>query len=334
MNLDDELALQSRIDELQQALLRSQQATAKAKAKTEELVAAIYQAAKDAAIAHPPKPVKPARDTRKKKPEVALIHATDWQLGKQTVSYDMDTCRKRIERFTDKVLQITEIQRQDHPVREAVLMLGGDMVEGGGNIFPSQVHEIEAYLFEQIFATVEIAEHMIRRLAGDFKLKVVCEWGNHGRLGRYGDTTHAGDNADRIIYRMLEDRTKHMGIEWQASMDWYQHFMIGNYSVLLVHGDEIKSFSGTPLFAIIKRVSAWAAGIIPGWNGDCYMGHWHNPASMTIGNGNRVYITGSPESGNIYAQEHLAAQSKPSQRLHFIDPEAGRVTSEWLVWLD
>ena len=334
MSLDEELELRAQIEELRQALLRSQQATAKAKAKTDELVAAVYMAAKDAAVAHPPKPAPVAQDKRKKRPEVALIHATDWQLGKRTPSFDIDTCAKRISTFTDKVMQITDIQRQDHPVKDAVIMLGGDMVEGGGNIFPSQVHEIEAHLYEQIFATVEIAELMIRRLAGHFQnVKVVCEFGNHGRLGRYGDSTHGGDNADRIVYRILQDRTRHMNLDWQASYDWYQHFAIGNYRVLLVHGDEIRSFSGTPLFAIIKRVSAWAAGVVPQFD-DCYMGHWHNPLSVTLGNGNRAFVTGSPESGNIYAQEHLAAQARPSQRLHFIDPDRGRVASEYVVWLD
>jgi hypothetical protein len=53
-----------------------------------------------------------------------------------------------------------------------------------------------------------------------------------------------------------------------------------------------------------------------------------------IGNGNRFFITGSPESGNVYAQEHLAAVARPSQRLHFIDPERGQVASEYVVWLD
>ena len=127
-------------------------------------------------------------------------------------------------------------------------------------------------------------------------------------------------------------RKQWIDLDWQLSDDWYQHFNIGKYRVLLVHGDEIRSFSGTPLFAIIKRVTAWGAGVVPAFD-DCYMGHWHNPLSVTLGNGNRAFITGSPESGNVYAQEHLAAQARPSQRLHFIDPHKGRVTSEHVIWL-
>jgi hypothetical protein len=137
-----------------------------------------------------------------------------------------------------------------------------------------------------------------------------------------------------MAYQIVKDRTNTLtNVSWQMSEAWHQTFSIGAYKVLLVHGDEIRTYSGTPLFGIIKRVSAWAAGIVPEFH-DCYMGHWHNPASITIGNGGRVFITGSTESGNIYAAEHLAAQARPSQRLHFIDPKAGRVASEYVLWLD
>lgn len=334
MALDEELNLAKEVDEYRAALKRAQVAHAKEKLKTEQIVAAVYQAARDAALSvKPPKAIKPAKDTRKGKAEVALIHATDWQLGKKTVSYGVSTCADRMERFTEKVLHISDIQRKHHPVREAVLMLGGDMVEGL-DIFPGQAWEIEAHLFEQLFEAARIIEQMVRTLGQSFeKVRVICEFGNHGRIGRYG-VNPRGDNIDRMAYKIAEDRTKDVtNVTWQHSDDWYQHFSIGKYRVLLVHGDEIRTYSGTPLFGIIKRVSAWAAGIVPDFD-DCYMGHWHNPASITIGNGNRVFITGSPESGNVYAQEHLAAQARPSQRLHFIDPEQGRVASEYVIWLD
>jgi hypothetical protein len=332
--VEQELALFQQIEDLQAALKRAQIAHAREKAKTDAIVEAVYTAARDASIAQPtPKPIIPKRDTRKGRAEVALIHATDWQLGKKTASYGVTTCAERIARFAEKIVRITEIQRKDHPVRDAVLMLGGDMVEGL-DIFPGQAWEIEAHLFEQLFEAAAIMEKLVRTTAAHFEnVRVVCEFGNHGRIGRYG-VNPRGDNIDRMAYKIVQDRIGNLkNVEWQASDQWYQHVEIGKYRVLLVHGDEIRTYSGTPLFGIIKRVSAWAAGIVPEFD-DCYMGHWHNPASITIGNGNRVFITGSTESGNVYAQEHLAAQARPSQRLHFIDPERGQVASEYVVWLD
>jgi len=334
MSINNELDDAQRLEELQAALARAQRKIADEKNRTDEIVNAIYRAARDAALAvKTPKPILPPKDKRKGKPEVALLHATDWQLGKRTADYSIEVCGQRIDRFAEKVLSITEIQRKDHPVREAVLMLGGDMVEGI-DIFPGQAWELDGHLFEQLFSASQIMERLVRTLAANFEtVRVICEFGNHGRIGRYG-VNPKGDNVDRMAYKITQDRTTDLKtVIWQASNDWYQHFTIGGYRVLLVHGDEIRSYSGTPLFAIIKRVSAWAAGIVPTFD-DCYMGHWHNPLSVTLGNGNRAFITGSPESSNIYAAEHLAAQSKPSQRLHFIDPVKGRVASEYVVWLD
>jgi hypothetical protein len=53
-----------------------------------------------------------------------------------------------------------------------------------------------------------------------------------------------------------------------------------------------------------------------------------------MANGGRIFVSGSPESESVYAAEFIAAKGKPSQRLHFIDPEKARVTAEYVVWLD
>jgi hypothetical protein len=58
------------------------------------------------------------------------------------------------------------------------------------------------------------------------------------------------------------------------------------------------------------------------------------PGSYSLPNGGRVFLTGSTESGSEYAREFVAATGQPSQRLHFIDPEAGRVAAEYVLWLD
>lgn len=334
MALADEAKELHSIEELREALKRANVLNLRLKHKTSELVAAVHQAAKDAALSTPPIKVKPpTKDTRKGKPEVALIHCTDWQLGKRTVSYGKETCADRIERFVEKCLHITDIQRKHHPVRECVLLLGGDMVEGLG-IFPGQAWEVDALLYEQLFETSRIISQTVATLASHFEqVNVVCEYGNHGRIGRKGEMP-AGDNIDRIAYEIARNKVGHLTGQWISSDSWYQIFEIGNYRGLLVHGDEIKSFGGnTPAFGILRKVNAWAGGVIEDFN-DCYMGHWHTPMSLTMSNGGRIFVTGSPESHNEYAREFVAATGIPSQRLHFIDPDKGRVAAEYVIWLD
>jgi hypothetical protein len=334
MSLRDELNEASVVEELQTALKKAQNKLAKREEDREALVLAVYKAARDAALAlKTPKPILPKKDRRTKKAEVALIHATDWQLGKKTVSYDVATCDRRMEQLAEKVIRITNIQRADHPVREAVLLLGGDMVENV-DLFPGQAFEIEAHLYDQLFETVRIIEKLVRTLSANFeKVRVVCEYGNHGRIGKYG-VNPKGDNIDRMSYRIAADRTASIpNVSWQMSDAGHQIFEIGNYRGLLVHGDEIRSFGGTPIFAIVKRFTSWSSGVMPDFH-EGFMGHYHVPLSLTLPNSARVYVTGSPESGSVYATETIGALGKPSQRLHFIDPEKAITTAEFVLWLD
>lgn len=323
------------IDDLQKLLRKTQAEAARNKRRTDDMVEAVYQAASAAARASGRGLAvkRPPVDKRRTKPEVALIHATDWQLGKKTASYDIATCDRRMDQFVDKVIRITNIQRADHPVREAVLMLGGDMVENT-DLFAGQAWEIEAHLFEQLFETARIIEKMVRTLAGEFeKLRVVCEYGNHGRIGRFG-VLPKGDNVDRMAYRIAADRTTELkNVAWQMSDAGYQHFTIGKYRCLLVHGDEIRSMGNTPIFSILRRFTSWSSGVMPDFD-EAFMGHYHTPLSLTLPNSSRVYVTGSSESGSVYATETIGAVGKPSQRLHFISPEKGHTTAEFIVWLD
>ena len=66
-----------------------------------------------------------------------------------------------------------------------------------------------------------------------------------------------------------------------------------------------------------------------------YGGHYHTHAELPLANGEgSFYQTGSTESDNRYAGIMLAASATPSQRLHFIDAEQGRVTAQYKVFLD
>jgi len=337
MTLKKEIAEADELEQLREALRRSLANEAKLRRRADDFVEAIYRAAKDAALASKkPKPVpKPRKDRRSDYGEIALIHTTDYQAGKKTTTFNLEVLRERIELFGEKVIQLTEIQRAHHPVREAVLMLGGDMVEGL-TVFPGQSFEVEAHLFDQLFEVTSIIEFLIRSLADNFeKLSVVCEFGNHGRIGRKGDLP-AADNIDRIAYQIVRENVKDLKIGWQASDNFYQIVKVGAaYRALLFHGDEVNSYGGAiPAYGIIKKVSAWASGVLGETFTDAYCGHFHSVMTLPLPNGGRVFVTGSPESDNTYAKAFVAATSRPSQRLHFIDSQKPKVTAEYVVWLD
>ena len=335
--IGDDLDFVRENTELRAANARLQRANARLKEKQADLVEAVYTAAKDAAVAvGTPKPVpRPGRD-RRRSPEVALLHVTDWQLGKHSESYSTAICEERVRLAVQKTIKLAEIQRADHPVREVHVALGGDLVENV-TIFPGQVWEVDSNAFSQVFAAAALVEQVIVSLLAAFESVTVWEVsGNHGRIGRKGDSPRE-DNLDRIVGRIARERltTFDKRLTWEPPAGWYSVMEVGAYRALLVHGDQVKSWGGnTPVHGLLKKANAWSSGAIPEQFQDLYLGHLHQPMTFQMANGGLVYMTPSTESGSAYAREFMAAHGRPGQRLHFIDPARARVTAEYLLWLD
>lgn len=328
----------SDVTELRNALIRVQKQLQKTKQRTDELVEATQTAAYDAMLSmgkieSVPKYVQ---DKRKSKPEVALWHMTDWQGAKRTTSYNSEVMRQRVMSFAEKAVRVTDIQRADHPVKEVVIMFGGDMVEGLFN-FPSQAFEIDSTLFEQYVNVSRLCVDVVRFALSNYeKVTVVPEWGNHGRIGSKRDNVPRSDNFDRMCYelarQLLQDEKR---LTWQECPEDIQRVEIGNYRALLIHGDEVGRNGFASPGAIVQHANRWRSGAYPWDFRDVYIGHYHTHAEWAMANGKgAVYQTGSTESDNRYAGVNLAASAIPSQRLHFVDPDKGRVTAAYKIWLD
>jgi hypothetical protein len=327
------------LDELREVIFRLQKQLKKSKEKTEDLVEATYQGAYDAYVATGSfKPIsEPKVLTKSKKTnEVALWHLTDWQGAKQTTTYNSKVMERRVMEFAEKAVKITEIQRADHPVNECVIAFGGDMVEGLFN-FPTQVFEVDSTLFEQYVNVSRLIVDVVRFALSNYsKVKVVAEWGNHGRIGSKRDAVPRSDNFDRMCYEFARQLLKgEKRLIWEASPEDIQRIEIGNYRALLIHGDEVGRNGFASPGAIVQHINRWRSGSYAWEFRDVYIGHYHTHAEWALANGlGSVYQTGSTESDNRYAGVMLAASATPSQRLHFIDPVKGRVTASYKVWLD
>jgi hypothetical protein len=326
------------IAELRRALQRTQKQLQQAKQRTDELVEATIQASYDAVLAVGGIPTikEPETDKRRTKSEVALWHLTDWQGAKRTPTYDSEIMRKRVMKFAEKAVRITDIQRADHPVKELTIMFGGDMVEGLFN-FPGQVFEIDSTLFEQYVNVSRLLVEVVRYALTNYeKVCVVPEWGNHGRIGSKRDNVPRSDNFDRMCYELARQLLSgEKRLTWQECPDDIQRVQIGNYKALLIHGDEVGRNGFASPSSIVQHANRWRSGAYDWDFRDVYIGHYHTHAEWPMANGQgSVYQTGSTESDNRYAGVMLAASATPSQRLHFIDPIAGRVTAAYKIWLD
>jgi hypothetical protein len=328
----------SDVKELRDALIRVQKQLQKQKQRTDELVTASHQAAYDAMLSMGAikNVAPPAIDKRKTRGEVALWHMTDWQGAKKTISYNSEVMRTRVLEFATKAVRVTEIQRADHPVKECTIMFGGDMVEGLFN-FPGQAFEIDSTLFEQYVNVSRLCVDVVRYALSNYeKVTVVPEWGNHGRIGSKRDNVPRSDNFDRMCYELARQLLQgEKRLVWQDCPEDIQRVEIGNYKALLIHGDEVGRGGFASPGAIVQHANRWRSGAYPWDFRDVYIGHYHTHAEWAMANGQgSVYQTGSTESDNRYAGVLLAASATPSQRLHFIDPDKGRVTAAYKIWLD
>ncbi|MFG3137679.1 hypothetical protein ACGFZA_15890 [Streptomyces sp. NPDC048211] len=275
---------------------------------------------------------------QRRQPEHAIALLSDMQTGKLTPDYNSDVCRERVMRYAARIVEIAEVQRAHHPVDEITVCMLGDMIEGV-DIFPGQQWLIDSTLYDQLFNTTPaILADFCRYLLAHFeKVHVLAVDGNHGRIGRKGQYGPM-DNADRMVYRILgllmrdEPRFDLTMTDPQGERNWYMVGQWGNYSAMLIHGDQIRGSNGFPWYGLGKKVNGWASGGIEERFDDLFMGHYHQLGRMPL-NQRSVWANGSTESTNTFAAETLAAQSEPSQWLLFCDPDAGHITASYGVGL-
>jgi hypothetical protein len=249
-------------------------------------------------------------------------------------------CEKRVARYADKVRSLAAIQRADHPVREAHVWLLGDLVEGE-LIFPGQSHRIDASLYRQVAVDgPRILGSFLRSMLDTFeRVHVTAVIGNHGAIGGPARReSHPETNADTMLYRIVEQIVRDPRLTWNIAdpsgeRGWYAVDAIGNFRTLLFHGDQIRGgFAGFPWYGLAKKVWGWQGALAEPFD-YAALGHWHQPVS-TVLNKIGIWVNGSTESDNTYAVEQLAASGRPCQWLLFVDPDKGRQTAEYRVWLD
>lgn len=289
-------------------------------------------------------------DRRTKGEEVAVVMIADLQLGKVTPEYDSEIAEQRMGLYAQKVVGLTEIARAEHPVKRAHVWLLGDIVEGE-RIFPGQEYLIDSGLVDQVVGNgSRIIRNFLYEMLGNFEtVHVTAVVGNHGRLGRPGEY-HPETNMDRMLYRVVREwfaATGELGNRisfdiptyYKGDRGWYAIDHIGQYSSLLIHGDQFRGgggISGLPYPSMNKKVLKWRdaalAGRFPKFQ-DVACGHWHVDASIPIGT-QVLRIAGSPESYNVWAQEFLSSTQGPTQRMMFVHPEKGMVTADYTIYLD
>jgi hypothetical protein len=272
--------------------------------------------------------VNPTRTTSKVSDKAPKLVFNPWnsdtQIGKVTPAYSTQKAYENVELYTDYVIDHYKDFSQLYNISAIHVYFLGDIVEGE-NIFPTQPHLLDSSVFRQ--ATIDgpqmYGEQLRRLLELGPPINVTAVIGNHGRLGRYANSE---SNMDRVLYQTLywmflnEPRINFKIPQGHGESMFWAVDDIGDYSTLLVHGDQFGPPSTQTSYA--KKVLSWKAGGIPVKFDDVAMGHYHQNVKMSLGT-TVVRISGSTESYNTYAQERIGVMSRPSQHLQIVDPKSG-----------
>lgn len=343
MSLREEVEAQRLEDELRGTNERLARQLEQEKRRTDRLVAAVYQAVRDAAAGLRIGPVRPPklRTGGKGDPEVAIPVLSDMQLAKYTPTYNTRVCEERVALYAEKIVKLATIQRADHPVRSCRVWWLGDMVEGE-MIFPHQAHQIDASLYRQAFVDgPRILVSFLRQLLAAFdQVHVTAVPGNHGNIGGKAGRAHNPEtNADRMLYTFVQGLLAgEKRLTWNVAYErnesgWYAvdypHGPEHGHGILGFHGHQIPGSANYSQKTIANYVYGLASGAVPEPFDTVVHGHWHN-ARRTEVNRLVIYGNGSTESDNRYAQERLAAMGRPTQLLLFAHPRQGITSEHWV----
>ena len=335
-----------KIQELKADNLRILRQLDKAKNKKADLIDAMYEAVStNLRTWDKPKIPKPTiKKKQKTAEEIAVAILSDVQLAKVTPDYDTNVAEARVVEYANKIVDLTNIQRNAHTVKKCAVLVAGDIVEGE-LIFPGQSHLIDSSLYSQV--TIDgprILTKFFDILLANFE-EVDVTWviGNHGSLGgRARKDYHPDSNSDRMLGKIMdmvyvhEKRISFMIPDSTGDNHWFGIADLGkNCRFFVWHGDNIRGHGGFPWYGFGKKLMGWKTlasnGLMPDFD-YAIAGHFHTPTTMYV-NDIRLWVNGSTESYNTYALEQLASMGRPCQYLLFAKPGHG-VTAEYLVNLE
>jgi len=242
------------------------------------------------------------------------IHLTDFHAGKVVknqegeIIYNEEIFRNRINRLCEQILKLLDNNiSKGVPIREAVLLLNGDLCNGE-NIYLTQAFEQEKAPPAQVMLVVDVLTKLIvALLKRNLPVKIFGIRGNHGRSAK---DTDVASNWDLMVYEILDFWSKLVlkNPKLQIKFAETEHivFDIRGHKFMMRHiaPEQCDSPAGRVKF------NAWARQF--GVEGIIY-GHYHHVAISDC-DSVRIIRGGSPVGGDSLS-DSMAKHSEPIQIL-------------------
>lgn len=280
---------------------------------------------------------RPKTANSEKREGTAVILASDWHVEEHVPRradtagnyYDLEVADKRVTRFFGGVKWLIEHNRPVFGIRDAVLWLGGDLINGylrEENLEENELAPVQAIKWIQ--ARLVTGIDFLLAEAGLEQLVVVCSHGNHGRTTeKRRISTGAQNSFEWLLYQWLASHyEKDKRIKFVTDESNHQYIQVYDFNLHFTHGDEVKYQGGIGGMAVplLKAVAGWDMVKRCDYH---HIGHWHQ--LRDFGN---VTVNGSLIGFNAYAMSVRAAPEPPQQAFYILDSKRGK-TAQFPVWV-
>jgi hypothetical protein len=265
----------------------------------------------------------------------AVAVLSDWHVEEQvdprTVShlnnFNLEVADRRIEKATQAILRLTEIERVGRDIPILVLALLGDLMTG--YIHEELREENELSPTQTILWLRQKLSKLINTIKkeGNFERIIIpCSIGNHGRTTiKPRHSTAYKNSYEWLLYKLLEQEIE--GVEWIVGESYHTYLEVFGKTFRLHHGDGLKYQGGIGglTIPVEKAISSWNKGRSADID---IFGHWHTSQQ------NPKWISnGSLVGHNAYSIAIKAAYEPPQQTYFLFDAKRGR-TGTWPIFLE
>lgn len=255
-----------------------------------------------------------------------IATASDWHVGSQVTydstnglnEYNVIIARQRAKTFFERIVRLTNKERQDVAITELVLFLGGDFIEGNLHLDTIQGSDVQGTMNQLVEVQTMLASGIEYLIAhGGYKnITVICADGNHGRVTvKQHFHSRRGNSAEYFMYYNLAGR--YPQLNWIVNEAMLTYLPIYDKKIAFMHGDRI-SFGGVNGFYtyLHRRIDEWNTS--PNKADYFILGHLHTYTPTR-----RYLVNGSLCGYNPFSMALSARFEPPIQGLMLWDKKRG-----------
>lgn len=239
-----------------------------------------------------------------------IVHLTDIHAGEEVNIYsnqfNQDILKQRIEKYTDKVINIAELHKSEN-----CYLIISEVVSG---IIHNNLRlQNNMDMMESFKYVSELIASMIRRLSFHFnEVHTYVTEGNHSRISPNKEDSLKGENMDILLTFYLSARLQNYeNVYCHDNEDPVEiaRFDVYGKHIMSAHGDRDNPQNVIQNFTMIFGVKP---DIV-------YLGHRHTNGLSTVF-GSRVIESGSLIGTNNYAQD-IRKTGKPEQTISVVNED-------------